>query len=198
MDFLKHLRKREGAARAEPAPFELAATEAGELATAFAAPRWLRDLGRTSWLLVGFFVLVAGLVWLLGATYTIVGPVVAGTIVATVSMPIVGYCSAMPRAAAAGLVLRAGRGRRFRVRDRDRRDHFPERCDLGNASAGADKAGMAGGSRVDNSGSSSVKSEVSRCPEDHLDAHERSDQRHRGAHLLAFALSFTLLTPFFS
>ena len=71
-----------------------------------AAPRWLRDLGRTSWLLVGFFVLMAGVVWLLGATYTIVGPVVAGTIVATVSMPIVGVLQRhMPRAAAAGLVL---------------------------------------------------------------------------------------------
>jgi hypothetical protein len=90
VDFLRHLRRKESAARVEPAPFELAATDAGELATVFSAPRWLRDLGRTSWLLVGFLALTAAFIWLLGATYTIVGPVVAGTIVATVSMPVVG------------------------------------------------------------------------------------------------------------
>ena len=33
--------------------------------TWFAAPRWLRDLCRTSWLLLGFALLVAGFVWLL-------------------------------------------------------------------------------------------------------------------------------------
>src|SRR3954454_5288160 len=105
MDLLKHLSRKDAAA-AEPAPFELGAAEAGELASAFAAPRWLRDVGRTSWLLVGFLLLIAGLVWLLGATHTIVGPVVAGTIVATVAMPVVGLLARhMPRAAAAGVVL---------------------------------------------------------------------------------------------
>ena len=102
---MKHLRRKEAVA-AEPAPFELGAGEAGELASAFAAPRWLRDLGRTSWLLVGFFALMAGVIWLLGTTSTIVGPVVAGTIVAAVAMPIVGVLTRhMPRAAAAGIVL---------------------------------------------------------------------------------------------
>jgi predicted PurR-regulated permease PerM len=70
-------------------------------------PRWLRDLGRTSWLLVGLFALLAGLVWLLGTTQTIVGPVVAGTIVATVTAPIVGRLTEhrIPRAAGAAIVL---------------------------------------------------------------------------------------------
>ena len=65
--------------------------EARPLETRFAAPRWLRDLGRTSWLLVGFALLVVGFLWLLGETATIVGPLVAATIVATVSMPIVAW-----------------------------------------------------------------------------------------------------------
>ena len=73
MDVLKHLRRKDTAARPEPAPFQFAAGEAGELASVFAAPRWLRDVGRTSWLLVGFFALMAVLIWLLGTTNTIVG-----------------------------------------------------------------------------------------------------------------------------
>jgi len=91
----------------EPAAVELSAVEAGQLATMFAAPRWLRDLGRTAWLLVGCFALVAGIVWLLGATYTIVGPVVAAMILATVTIPIVGRLGRhrVPRAAGAAIVL---------------------------------------------------------------------------------------------
>ena len=92
---------------AEPAGLEIDAAQARALATVFAPPRWLRDLGRTAWLLVGLFALLAGLVWLLGATYTITGPVVVATIVATVSMPIVARLvrHRWPRAAAAVVVL---------------------------------------------------------------------------------------------
>ena len=68
---------------------ELDADEASRLAHTFAPPSWLQELGRTSWFLVGFFVLVAGVVWLLGATATIVGPVIGAAIVATVTTPIV-------------------------------------------------------------------------------------------------------------
>jgi len=60
------------------------AIEGRALEETFSPPRWLRDLGRASWYLVGFFVLLAAVAWFLGATYTIVGPVVAATIVATV------------------------------------------------------------------------------------------------------------------
>ncbi|HEY7018285.1 MAG TPA: AI-2E family transporter [Gaiellaceae bacterium] len=89
-----------------PPPVSLAPSEAGDLASVFAAPRWLRDLGRSSWLLVGFLLVVFGLVWLLGTTYTIVGPIVAAGIVATVASPVVNTLTRhMPRAAAAGLAL---------------------------------------------------------------------------------------------
>ena len=92
---------------AEPAGLEIDAAQARALATVFAPPRWLRDLGRTAWLLVGLFAVLAGLVWLLGTTYTITGPVVVATIVATVSMPIVARLvrHRWPRAAAAVVVL---------------------------------------------------------------------------------------------
>ena len=36
------------------------------------APPWLRNLGFSSWLLVGFVLIVIGLIWLLGQTATIV------------------------------------------------------------------------------------------------------------------------------
>jgi predicted PurR-regulated permease PerM len=104
----RHLLKRDGAGEPEEPPgVELTPVEAGQLATVFAAPRWLRDLGRTSWLLVGLFLLLAGLVWLLGTTQTIVGPVVAAAIVAAVTAPIVRWLTAhrIPRAAAAAIVL---------------------------------------------------------------------------------------------
>jgi putative heme transporter len=108
VDFLRRLRKKDGsAAPGEPAGLEIDAVQARELATFFAPPRWLRDLGRTAWLLVGLFGLLAGLAWLLGATYTITGPVVAAAIVATVAMPIVAWLERhrWPRAAAAVVVL---------------------------------------------------------------------------------------------
>ena len=85
---------------------ELAPHELRQLSTVFAAPGWLENLGRAAWLLVGLFALLFGLVWFLGATYTIGGPVVAATIVATVAMPGVSrFARHMPRAIAAVLVL---------------------------------------------------------------------------------------------
>jgi putative heme transporter len=81
-------------------------TELQQLSTAFAAPKWLRDIGRTSWLLVGLFGVLVGLTWLLGITSTIVGPMLAATIVATVAMPVAtSFAQHMPRALAAALVL---------------------------------------------------------------------------------------------
>jgi predicted PurR-regulated permease PerM len=78
------------------------------LRSALGTPRWLRDLGRSSWLLVGMLLVVAGLIWLLAATYTIVGPMVAALIVSVVGMPLVRLLDRhMPRALAAALVLLA-------------------------------------------------------------------------------------------
>jgi predicted PurR-regulated permease PerM len=75
----------------------------------FSAPAWLRDLGLTSWFLIGFLALVASVVWLLAAAFTIVGPLVAASIIATVCMPAVSRLQhhRVPRMAGAALVLLA-------------------------------------------------------------------------------------------
>jgi putative heme transporter len=82
-------------------------TGAGRAATSFAAPAWLRDLGLTSWFLIGCLALVAAVAWVLAAAITIVGPLVAATIVATVTMPGVSRLQRhrVPRPAGAALVL---------------------------------------------------------------------------------------------
>jgi putative heme transporter len=83
-------------------------TGRAQLREAFVTPRWLRDLGRSSWLLVGVLALVGGLIWLLAATYTIVGPIVCALIVSVVAAPVVGLLTRhMPRALAAVIVLLA-------------------------------------------------------------------------------------------
>jgi predicted PurR-regulated permease PerM len=83
-------------------------TGRAHLRGAFTTPRWLRDLGRSSWLLVGLLLLVVGLIWLLAETYTIVGPMVCALIVSVVAMPLVRLLDRhMPRALAAALVLLA-------------------------------------------------------------------------------------------
>jgi predicted PurR-regulated permease PerM len=201
VDFLKHLRRTDAAPAVEPAPFELAAGEAGELASAFAAPRWLRDLGRTSWLLVGFFALMAGVFWLLGTTNTIVGPVVAGTIVATVAMPVVGVLGRhVPRAAAAGIVLLglAAIGAFVLVivigGITSQRSSISE-----HATAAADKAeGWLNDLGVDESGSSSAKSHVEQdVPKIISTLTKGVISGIQGLTSLAFALSFTLLSLFF-
>lgn len=83
-------------------------TARAHLKDAFRTPRWLRDLGRSSWLLVGLLLLLLGLILLLAETYTIVGPMVCALIVAVVAMPLVRWLDRhMPRALAAALVLLA-------------------------------------------------------------------------------------------
>ena len=97
--------------RGEPAPVvatpePIPSDELSALGSTFAAPRWLRDLGRTSWLLVGVLAVLVGLGWFLGATYTITAPVVAAMIVAAVTSPLVARLTRhMPRALATVLVL---------------------------------------------------------------------------------------------
>jgi predicted PurR-regulated permease PerM len=85
----------------------LDAAELGQLASVFAPPRWLRDLGRASWLLVGVAALIAALIWLLGKTSVIVGPVLVGLVVATVAAPLVTalHRRRLPRAVGALVVL---------------------------------------------------------------------------------------------
>jgi predicted PurR-regulated permease PerM len=75
----------------------------------FEPPRWLRDLGRASWLLVGVVALVVGIVWLLGETATIGVPVLLGLVIATVASPLVAGLQRrrVPRGLGALLVLLA-------------------------------------------------------------------------------------------
>jgi predicted PurR-regulated permease PerM len=104
--FPRHREGKEGAIVVRPDGTEIGVVQLDALSTVFSPPRWLRDLGRASWLLVGVFALLAGVILLLAETYTIVGPVVAAMIVATVAMPVVARLSQhMPRAAAAAVVL---------------------------------------------------------------------------------------------
>ena len=78
-----------------------------QLSAVFSAPRWLRDLGVASWLLVGVAALLGGVILLLGATSAITQPVLAAFVVACVASPIVGrlHRHRVPRAAGAALVL---------------------------------------------------------------------------------------------
>jgi predicted PurR-regulated permease PerM len=73
----------------------------------FAAPTWLRDLGFTSWLLVGFVLIILGVVWLLDQTSTIVMPVVTAAVLGAVAGPAVGWLErhGVPRIGGAILVL---------------------------------------------------------------------------------------------
>jgi predicted PurR-regulated permease PerM len=86
------LHHREGAAAAESG--DVVEIEPTELAGLFAAPGWLRNLGLTSWLLVGLVAAVAGGVVLLELTRTIVLPVITAAIIASVVSPIVDWLKA--------------------------------------------------------------------------------------------------------
>ena len=57
----------------------------------FTAPTWLRNLGFSSWLLVGFVLIIVGLIWLLAETSTIVMPVILATVLGAVAGPAVGW-----------------------------------------------------------------------------------------------------------
>jgi putative heme transporter len=71
------------------------------------APTWLRNLGFSSWLLVGFVLVIVGLIWLLAETSTIVMPVIAATVLGAVAGPAVGWLERhrVPRFGGAVLVL---------------------------------------------------------------------------------------------
>jgi predicted PurR-regulated permease PerM len=80
---------------------------ASERRVQFAAPAWLRDLGFSSWLLVGFVLIIFGVVWLLDQTSTIVMPVILAAVVGAVAGPAVGWLERhrVPRLGGAILVL---------------------------------------------------------------------------------------------
>jgi predicted PurR-regulated permease PerM len=181
--------------------FELAPAEAGELVSVFAPPRWLRDLGRMSWLLLGVLALLAVLGWVLGTTETIVGPVVAGTIVATVAGPAVSWLSRhMPRAAGAVIVLLALAAIAAVVVVVVIGGITAQRASISqNASAGSDRIeSWLNDLGVDKSGSSSANSSVKHdVPQIISTLVKGVIHGIEGLTSLAFALSFTLLSLFF-
>jgi predicted PurR-regulated permease PerM len=81
--------------------------ERGALSGIFAAPKWLRDLGFSSWLLVGAAAALIGLIWLLSLTQTIVMPVITAGIIASVASPLVDWLRrhGVPRGIGAVLVF---------------------------------------------------------------------------------------------
>ena len=88
---------------------EVIEIEPGALSGLFAAPRWLRDLGFSAWLLVGVGAALVGLIWLLSLTQTIVMPVITAGIIASVASPLVDGLRrhGLPRGIGAALVLLA-------------------------------------------------------------------------------------------
>jgi putative heme transporter len=92
-----------------PRPDEPIEVDVRGLSGVFAAPTWLRDVGITAWLLVGATLLIAGTVWLLSLTHTIVMPLITAGIVAAVASPLVSWLAhhRIPRGAGAGLLMLA-------------------------------------------------------------------------------------------
>ena len=79
----------------------------GTLTVEASGPSWLRTLGISSWLLVGFVLIIVGVIWLLGQTSTIVMPVIAAAVLGAVAGPAVGWLERhrVPRIGGAVLVL---------------------------------------------------------------------------------------------
>jgi predicted PurR-regulated permease PerM len=100
------LRRRGAGSRAED---ELIEIDPGELSDLFAAPRWLRDLGVSAWLLFGVVLLLVGLVWIISLTAVIAIPVIVAGVIGAVTEPLVSWLKGhrVPRALGAALVLLA-------------------------------------------------------------------------------------------
>jgi predicted PurR-regulated permease PerM len=81
--------------------------DASALSRVFSAPMWLRDLGLLAWFLVGVGLVLAGAIWLMAVTWVILGPVLVGAILATVTGPLVTrmHKRGIGRAAGAAIVL---------------------------------------------------------------------------------------------
>lgn len=73
----------------------------------FVAPRWLRDIGFSSWLLLGFGGALVAMIWLLSLTETIVLPLITAGIIASVASPVVDLLNrrGVPRGIGAAIVM---------------------------------------------------------------------------------------------
>ena len=203
MKLLGHLFKRDAAATpAEPPPVALSPVEAGQLSSVFAPPRWLRDVGRASWLLVGLILLIVGLVWLLATTQTIVGPVVAAAIVAAVTSPVVRWLTShrIPRPGGAAIVLLAVAALAVLVALIVIGGITSQASDIGNdATSAADKAaGWLQSLGISQSAASSAKSNVEKDVPAIISALTTGIIHGiKGITSLAFGLSFAALSLFF-
>jgi predicted PurR-regulated permease PerM len=81
--------------------------DADEATGILSTPGWLRDLGLTSWLLVGVTLLVVSAVWIMSLTQTIVAPVITAAVVAAVAAPLMSFAERhrVPRLVGAVLLL---------------------------------------------------------------------------------------------
>jgi putative heme transporter len=88
---------------------EVIEIDPGALSGIFAAPKWMRDLGFSAWLLVGVGAALIGAIWLLSLTETIVMPVITAGIIASVASPLVDWLRrhGVPRSIGAALVFLA-------------------------------------------------------------------------------------------
>ncbi len=88
---------------------EFVEIDASQLTGVFAAPGWLRDVGFSAWLLVGVALFLAGAIWLLSLTETIVIPVITAGVIAAVAAPLIAWLERhhVPRPAGAILLLLA-------------------------------------------------------------------------------------------
>lgn len=93
----------------EGAAAQYIALDRDAIETVFVAPKWLRDIGLTSWFAVGFALLLALLIGLLALTATITIPVILAAVVAAVASPVVSWLQqrGMPRGAATILFVLA-------------------------------------------------------------------------------------------
>ena len=100
---LRRSRREDEGEKAE----EFIEVDPAELTGLFTTPHWLRDLGLTSWLLVGVTLLLVGVVWLLALTDTIVMPLITAAVVAAVASPLIAWLRrhGVPRGLAAALLM---------------------------------------------------------------------------------------------
>lgn len=106
------LRRKSGDAKGEFAPGETGGEQyieidPGQLSGVFAAPKWLRDAGLTSWLLAGVTIVLVGILYLASLTHTIFVPVVVAGVIAAVAGPLVGMMNTrkVPRGLGALIVM---------------------------------------------------------------------------------------------
>jgi len=101
------IRRHRSDPQGSPPEEEYVEIDAAALTGVFAAPRWLRDIGFTAWLLVGVGLFLVGSVWLLALTNVIVVPVIAAGVIAAVAAPLVGWLERhhVPRPLGAILLL---------------------------------------------------------------------------------------------